>query len=212
MTVNGTVSRNPKSGFSFSPSYSRNGREARVSRWYNLPERIAAVAERLRSVRIENRDALELLSFFRDRPATLVYLDPPYLIERDHGYVIDANDEEFHRSLLSRCVRSNAMILVSSYANELYDKYLSARDGWVRTEIKTHTRDTRGIDYERTEVLWKNSWYVASERSNSLLLRLSPKESAERKVNPTRKHRARPPLSAGTGQVPSVKSRSKDNS
>ena len=50
-----------RGGFSYSQSYSRNGRDARVNRWYNFPDRLAAVFERLRDVRIENRDAREIL-------------------------------------------------------------------------------------------------------------------------------------------------------
>ena len=73
MTVNGTVEPK-KAGFSFSQSYTRGNREARVNRWYNLPVRIALVAERLRNARIENRDARELLRMFLNRPATLMYL------------------------------------------------------------------------------------------------------------------------------------------
>ena len=91
MTVNGTVD-GTRSGFSFSQSYAREEREARVNRWYNLPDRIDSIVGRLRNVRIEKRDARELLDMFSDRPATLVYLDPPYFTKRDHGYVIDAND------------------------------------------------------------------------------------------------------------------------
>ena len=77
MTVNGTVD-GTRSGFSFSQSYSREEREARVNRWYNLPDRLESIVKRLRNVRIEQRDARELLRMFSDRPATLVYLDPPY--------------------------------------------------------------------------------------------------------------------------------------
>jgi len=65
MAVNGTVGSH-RCGFSFSPSYARDGQKARVSRWYNLPDRLARVAERLRHVRVENRDAREILQMFSD--------------------------------------------------------------------------------------------------------------------------------------------------
>ena len=196
MTVNGTVSRIPKSGFSFSPAYTRNGREARVNRWYNLPERIAAVAERFRSVRVENRDARELVSMFRNRPATLMYLDPPYPIDRKHGYVHDAKDETFHRELLAECVRSNAMLMISSYSNDLYDSILTEKNGWSRTELNTMTRDTRGRDHARIEVVWRNPWFIEAQKRNTLMLRLTGKELKENKLNPERTHRSRPNLSA----------------
>src|SRR5205814_4105392 len=94
-----------KGGFSYSQSYSRNGRDARVNRWYNLPERISAVVERLRDVRIENRDACELVQMFSQRPATLLYIDPPYLADRVNGYNVEANDRKFHLALLNTLLK-----------------------------------------------------------------------------------------------------------
>jgi len=98
MTVNATYAN--KSGFSVSHSYTRGNKEARVNRWYNLPDRLEQVIERLRSVRIENRDAKDIVLMFQNRPATVVYLDPPYFVKRDKGYTIDANDRDFHEELL----------------------------------------------------------------------------------------------------------------
>jgi site-specific DNA-adenine methylase len=89
MTVNGTVDGS-RTGFSFSQSYTRDGKEARVNRWFNLPDRLATIVDRLRHVRIEQRDAREIVKMFSDRPATLVYLDPPYFTKRLHGYGKDA--------------------------------------------------------------------------------------------------------------------------
>src|SRR5581483_1224957 len=90
MAINGIFGKD-EGGFSYSQSYSRNGKEARVSRWCNLADRIKKVVERLKSVRIENRDAKDLLKMFIHRPATLVYLDPPYLAKRTKGYNKDIN-------------------------------------------------------------------------------------------------------------------------
>jgi DNA adenine methylase len=185
MTVNGTL--DGKAGFSFSQSYSRENREARVNRWYNLPERIEHVVERLRSVRIDRKDARELLRLFSDRPATLVYLDPPYFVKRDHGYAIDANDEEFHIELLEICVKARCMLLISAYETDLYRKMLTKKDGWKKLEIETHTRDTSGKDYAKTEVLWLNGRFVKAQGTGKVPIRLSRKEAAENKVNPARK-------------------------
>jgi len=186
MTVNGTYG-SKNAGFSFAKSYSRNNREARVNRWYNLPDRLARVVERLRSVRIESMDARELVKMFSDRPATLVYLDPPYFIKRSHRYVVEAEDESFHTELLQICLRSRCMILVSGYANALYDSLLVEKGGWQRETIQTKTRDTSGRDYRRTEVLWKNANFVKANKRGKVPIRLSAKERAENKINPPRK-------------------------
>ena len=185
MTVNGTVGSS-RCGFSYSQSFAREGKEARVSRWYNLPERLLRVVERLRTVRVENRDARELIGMFAKRPATLMYLDPPYFVKRKHGYVIDANDKSFHEELLEACLKAKCMLLISGYENELYSALLSPGRGWSRTEICTHTRDTSGTDYPKTEVLWHNKQFSKAQSTGKVPIRLSYKEHIENKINPER--------------------------
>lgn len=186
MTVNATYGSSG-CGFSYSQSYARSGKEARVNRWYNLPDRIMKVVERLRNVRVENRDARDLIKSFIDRPATLIYLDPPYFTKRQHNYVIDANDKPFHEELLNICCESKSMILLSGYANELYDSILTDKTGWGKTFIETHTGDTTGKKYSRTEVLWKNKYYIKAEQSGEIPIVLTAKEKKEKKINPPRK-------------------------
>ncbi len=186
MAVNGTVSKH-KCGFSYSQSYAREGCEARVNRWCNLPARLEKVVERLRNVRVENRDARELLQMFSDRPATLVYLDPPYLTKRRYEYVIDANEESFHVELLRIARRARCMILISGYSNELYNDLLIKKHGWAKEEIPTTTRDTMGNDHARTEVLWRNAVFQKAAKSGRLPIRLSKREKALNKINPPRR-------------------------
>jgi len=186
MCVNGSVGSPAKSGFSYSQSYSRERKEARVSRWYNLPDRLALIVERLRSIRIENRNALDLLEMFKYRPASLLYLDPPYFVKRSHQYSYDANDEEFHKTLLEKCVQSNAMIFISGYDNELYNSILCEKNGWESIRIETHTRGTNGKSSPRTEVVWKNPQYIKTEKTGRIPIRLSKEEACQKKLNPTR--------------------------
>ena len=185
MTVNATHAN--KSGFSVSHSYARENREARVNRWYNLPQRLERVIERLRSVRVENRDAKDILLMFKDRPATLVYLDPPYFVKRDHSYTIDANDRDFHRNLLKICIKSKSMILISGYDNELYNEMLTQKKGWSKSTIDAYTKGTNGKTFSRTEVLWKNVKLAKALRLDRVPIRLSAREKELRKINPSRK-------------------------
>jgi DNA adenine methylase len=185
MTVNG-ANGGKNAGFSFSQSYSRGGHEARVNRWYKLPERLGLVAERLRNVRIENRDAREIVTMFTDRPATLIYLDPPYNSDRKRRYTIDIVDEDFHSDLLRLCCNSESMIFISGYDNDLYNAVLTSEEGWTKKYISTTTRDTTGKDYPRTEVLWFNRQFMRAFDSNQLSVQLSPKEIKLNKVNPPR--------------------------
>jgi DNA adenine methylase len=190
MTVNGAIGSNGTgtrhSGFSYSQSYARNGQEARVSRWNSLPKRLRDVLERLKQVRVENQDARDLFKKFLNRPATLVYLDPPYLMSRDTKYKIDANDEEFHKELLMLCCQAKCMVLLSGYDNSLYRSYLNKRNGWERETIDTHTRDTNGTNLKRIEVLWKNKHFVKASQTGRVPIRLTRKEKAYNKLNPLR--------------------------
>jgi DNA adenine methylase len=124
---------------------------------------------------------------FSDRPATLVYLDPPYFVKREHGYVIDSSDQSFHSELLGVCVHSQCMILHSGYDNPFYETTLVKNAGWIKEQMETHTHDTTGKDYARTEVLWMNRQFKEARRSGRVPIRLSKAEIAENKVNPPRK-------------------------
>ena len=186
MAINGVFGE-AKGGFSYSDSYSRNGQDARVNRWNNLPDRLIHVVNRLKKVRIENKDALKLLTKYVRRPATLVYLDPPYLGNRANGYSIDANDESFHRKLLELSNSAICMIFISGYENELYDSILTENNGWKKKEIRTTTKNTKGHALERTEVIWMNKFYVAALETKQISIEFTSNEITDGKVNPERK-------------------------
>lgn len=185
MTVNGTVG-NHACGLSFTNSYSRNDKEARVNRWNNLTDRIDRVVNRIKNVRIEHLDARRIVQMFSDRPATLMYLDPPYFVKRSHNYVVDEKEVEFHKELLELCCKSKAMIMVSHYENSLYRKYLNKNNGWTSKIIKTTTRDTSGVDFLRNEIVWMNTSLKTARVTKKIPIRLSASEKKNNKVNPPR--------------------------
>lgn len=185
MTVNGAYGKS-KAGFSFSQSYSRNNIEARVNRWNNLPDRLIPIAERLKNVRIEKRDARKLLKMFVNRPATLVYLDPPYLTKRSHEYNHDVNYEEFHKELLEICIKAKCMIVISGYQSDLYDKMLTANSGWVKSTLEAKTRGTKGEDNIREEIIWQNKNTIKAISDGKVPIILSPTEIKDKKFNPER--------------------------
>lgn len=185
MAINGAFGRD-EGGFSYSDSFVRDGKEARVSRWYNLPDRIAKAAERLRNTRIENRDALALVRQYINRPATLLYLDPPYLGKRCNGYEFDAKNEAFHKKLLDLANHAKCMVFISGYANDLYSRLLSKKKGWRTKTIETTTRDSSGRTHLRTEIVWMNKHYCNAKEEKKVPIKLSPKELEEKKINPVR--------------------------
>jgi len=185
MAINGVFGEE-KGGFSYSDSYSRNGHDARVNRWNNLPERLQLVVQRLKAVRIENKDGKKILTRYINRPATLMYLDPPYLGDRTNGYTRDANNEEFHRELLTLANEAKCMIFISGYENDLYNSLLSKKLGWQKKTIETITKGVTGKSHDRTEVIWMNKYFLQALNKKHVPITLTEKERKQNKLNPER--------------------------
>jgi DNA adenine methylase len=185
MAVNGSFGTR-KGGFSVSNSYSRSGTEARVNRWRNMPGYLFTVIERLSNVRIEKKDAITLFHEFSNRPATLVYVDPPYLATRVQGYEHDANSESFHSRLLSVALSAKCMVFISGYASPLYDRLLTEERGWTKKEFRAITKGNNGKCFRRSEVVWFNRAYLEATRAGQVPVELTRKERKNRKVNPLR--------------------------
>jgi DNA adenine methylase len=125
---------------------------------------------------------------FVKRPATLVYLDPPYLGERSKGYTNDAfADHEFHKSLLKTALSAKCMIFISGYDHEIYHSMLTLNKDWTKTTIDTITKDIKGNGLERQEVVWTNKYFQEAVKNNKLPLKLTKAEIKENKLNPERK-------------------------
>jgi len=175
-----------KGGFSCSHSYSRQGVEARVSRWNMLPDRLALLTNRLKQVRIEKMDGIQLLQHYMDRPATLVYIDPPYLGLRSQGYTHDLNDIAYHTELLETSNNAKCMIFISGYDHDLYRTLLSEERGWIMKQIVASTRGNNGVQKSRTELVWMNRHYHNAVTMQQLPVDLTTAEQTSKKVNPTR--------------------------
>jgi DNA adenine methylase len=185
MAINGCFGEMP-GGFSFSNSYARGGMEARVCRWNGMPEYLKSVVARLRTVRVEKKDALNLFEDFKNRPGSLVYFDPPYLGERSRGYDHDQTSIQFHEKLITAASGAKCMVFISGYQNDLYDKHLTEQSGWTRQVLKATTKGNNGKSFEREEVVWFNPVYQKALASGRIPLHLSKKERHNNKVNPER--------------------------
>jgi DNA adenine methylase len=125
--------------------------------WPGLPDALQAITKRLLGVLIENRPALQLIDRY-DNDDTLFYLDPPYVQstrsakrrggQAFHAYAFEMSDAD-HEALLQRLLSARAKIVISGYANPLYEEMLT---GWSRKSIDTHADGA----LDRTEVLWLN--------------------------------------------------------
>lgn len=117
-------------------------------RWQKLPDQLRAVAWRLADAEIEHRDALDVIARFNS-PDTQLYVDPPYLMGTRTQQVYGVEpDDDHHEKLLELLTAHRGPVVVSGYANELYDTALA---GWHRVETKAPAAEKGAA---RTEVLW----------------------------------------------------------
>ncbi|MBO6553274.1 MAG: DNA adenine methylase [Roseitalea sp.] len=104
-------------------------------------------------------DALALLPVLKtmlddrrliDRPDTLIYADPPYVMDTRKGgalYDHEMTDAD-HERLLATLRSARCMVMISGYRSPLYDAALT---GWHRIDYKAQTR--QGL---ADESLWLN--------------------------------------------------------
>ena len=110
-------------------------------------DHLYVVAERMRSVQIENRDALHVIPLY-DRPNALIYADPPYLPSLRGGHYKEDVDEDYHIKLAGVLRECLAAVVVSGYPSALYEKLYA---GWTRVD-KEDVAVNAGS--KRTESLW----------------------------------------------------------
>jgi len=101
-------------------------------------------------VQIENQPAEEIMARYR-RPDVLIYCDPPYLLSTRSKrlYKHEMLSVEEHERLLDQLEEHPGPVLLSGYANELYDDRLQH---W-RREAKIVAAES---GKSRKEVLWIN--------------------------------------------------------
>ena len=114
---------------------------------------VKPLSERMKDVRVENTDALDILGNFKNTPHAVVYCDPPYLnaTTRHYGnnYLdVDAFTDTF-QSLRGK-------VAISGYADE-WDHLDWHRHEWTTKAPKiNYVQRYHEEDWGRTEVLWTN--------------------------------------------------------
>lgn len=115
--------------------------------------RLAAAAERLHSVSLECRPALEVVEAYSRSAEVCLYVDPPYLgsVRNGTNYAHEMPSAVEHEALIEALLRARAAVVLSGYASDLYDTALA---GWTRVEIPTFNGNAGSG--ARTEVVWSN--------------------------------------------------------
>jgi DNA adenine methylase len=115
-------------------------------------ERMPPAARRLKSVSLENRDALEVIRDYGAESSVCLYVDPPYLgSTRATGYRHELRKEAEHGVLAHALNECKASVVLSGYDSPLYADMF---DGWHRLDLRGATTLSGASD--RVEVLWSN--------------------------------------------------------
>lgn len=113
-------------------------------------EHLWQVAERLRGVQIECRDAFDVIRQY-DTPDTLFYIDPPYLMstrfDKRHDYRHELDNAK-HEELAGLLQSVKGMVVLSGYESDLYNDLYA---GWqTRQKISPVNNGAKS----KTEKLW----------------------------------------------------------
>lgn len=159
-SIAGKILRPTPGNWSRSVTHSRRGMASAVSKFLSKIANLDNFIDRLKTVQIESKDAIEVMKFY-DRPETVFYLDPPYILRNQKEEYYKVNKGESHHEQLVEYLLSDikGAYVLSGYQNSLYVKL--EENGWERTDInwkwqlpnkryKT-TKDTR-----RIEAVWRN--------------------------------------------------------
>ncbi|WP_353477884.1 DNA adenine methylase [Parasutterella secunda] len=138
---------------------SRAGMSGVISRYLGGVEQLAAIAERLLRVQIENRPAIDVIRLYDDEN-TLFYCDPPYIHSTrgdSNAYGFEMSDDD-HAELAKVLNSVKGKVAFSNYDCELLDDlYPSTKWQKILGPVKT-IHSTKGT---RQECLWIN--YESSE-------------------------------------------------
>lgn len=120
-----------------------------VHQW-NRTQQIWHVVERLKHAHIECDDAISVINRF-DKPDTLFYCDPPYVMSARRAtkkpvYKQEMTDHQ-HIQLADKLKAIKGMAIVSGYPSDLYNDLYA---GWKRLERQT----TTNFNHKATECLW----------------------------------------------------------
>lgn len=168
-----STSHNPAKAF----KRMKNGFRTSTSGYHRLPqdfigvaENLFSIADRMKGVIIENRDAIDLIKQ-HDSTDALIYCDPPYVgeLRSDNGnfYQHEMRSLEDHYRLAETLNSVKGMAIVSGYDCPEYDEMYTAK-GWHKEGITTVTGAAMKGKSNRIEVLWLSPKVAALKRQQKL--------------------------------------------
>lgn len=127
-----------------------------VSAWLSSLDGLQEVHARLKRVLIlKPQPAIDVIRA-HDSPTSLAYLDPPYLDTTRTSPQVYTHEMTFqdHEELLEVCLAATGSIMISGYANELYDQRLAS---WSRHVFSVPNQASSSATKRiMEEILWTN--------------------------------------------------------
>lgn len=149
------VAYNGVGGFSNIVNYVRRGMSKPISDMLSTIDRLPEIHNRLKTVIIENKDAIELIRNF-DRKEVFFYLDPPYhhSTRTKARYDIDMDDSKQEELIDTLLGLKKSRVLLSGYECQLYNKLTNKK--WEKIDFNVITQTGQRKSKNKTESLWRN--------------------------------------------------------
>ena len=132
-----------------------------LQNWTTAKQSIPAISNRLQSIQILNKNAIDVIREF-DSSGTLFYLDPPYfpssrIAKKVYNYEMT---EEEHEDLYRLVTSLNGIVAISGYHCKQYDKWY---DSWALHERSVGNNSNQTMKSQgsrKIECLWINTPYA----------------------------------------------------
>lgn len=151
-------------GFNACINTHENGMSKNVKKYLSAVDKLPEVVERLKTIQIENKHYLEIISQY-DSPGTFFYVDPPYeLRKRNHKkwYENEFESDLDHEQLSEKLHEIEGKAMVSGYESEMY---MSLYKDWTFIPLTPKKHSMKGSKLQE-ECIWIN--YDPPSKSNTL--------------------------------------------
>lgn len=130
----------------------------RVENWGIKLKRMAVIADKLRTIQIENKDIFDLFPRL-DRPETIIYIDPPYSFQTRSSrkrYTHEWADDD-HARLAEMVSNANCYVAISGYESKLYsdlfNKFYMIKNTPTRNSVKKKlVQECLWTNYDTTQI------------------------------------------------------------
>jgi len=125
--------------------------------WNAYANKIEAFTDRLRSVIIENKNAIDVITD-HDHEKTLFFIDPPYITETrvmapGTKYYRHEMDNDAHQELIETILELKGYVVLSGYDHPIYNAL--CENGWQKHHKQARAQAHRGTGV-RIETVWLN--------------------------------------------------------